>query len=84
VASVETLDLILLDVMMPEMNGYETCAALKENEVTKGVPIIFVSAGVSAPILEQTVSLGANDYLPMPYKAADLKEKIDKLLAASG
>ena len=60
-------DLILLDVMMPEMDGYEVCRLLKQNPATQGVPVIFVTAKSNVVREEQGLRLGAVDYISKPF-----------------
>lgn len=59
-------DLILLDIMMPEMDGYEVCRRLKRNPATAGIPIIFLTAKVGAEDEEFGLSLGAVDFIHKP------------------
>lgn len=59
-------DLILLDVMMPEMDGYETCKRLKENPVTAEIPVIFLTAKSQVSDEEMGLRLGAVDYISKP------------------
>lgn len=59
-------DLILLDVMMPEMDGFEVCRRLKENPVTRDVPVIFLTAKTEVSDEEQGFSLGAVDFIHKP------------------
>lgn len=69
-------DLVLLDIMMPQMNGYEVCSRLKANPETACIPIIFITA------MDETVSktrgfeLGAVDYITKPFHAAEVKARI--------
>lgn len=60
-------DLILLDVMMPEMDGYETCQRLKANSVSREIPVIFLTAKVEAEDEEKGLKLGAVDYIQKPF-----------------
>lgn len=60
-------DLILLDVMMPEMDGYEVCRRLKQSPETKNVPVIFVTAKSDAVDEEYGLKLGAVDYIAKPF-----------------
>lgn len=62
----EKPDLILLDVMMPQMSGFETIARLKDNPDTKDIPVIFVTAKHEKVDQEQGLQLGAVDYLTKP------------------
>ncbi len=69
-ANAPTPDLILLDIMMPEMDGYEVLARLKGNPVTRDIPVIFVTAMDSSESEEQGLALGAVDYISKPIKPA--------------
>ena len=59
-------DLILLDIMMPEMDGYEVCAQLKTNPITRDIPVIFVTAKSEAEDEQRGFELGAVDYITKP------------------
>lgn len=61
-------DLILLDVMMPEMDGYQLLARLKENPLTRDIPVIFVTAKDRAEDEERGLEMGAADYITKPIK----------------
>ena len=63
-------DLILLDVIMPEMDGYEVCKRLKDDEVTRDIPVIFVSSLDTQQEEHQGLTLGAIDYFTKPINAA--------------
>ena len=67
-AKTEKPDLILLDVMMPGMDGYEVCRHLKENPTTRGIPIIFITAKNEVADQARGFSLGAVDYIPKPFE----------------
>ena len=69
-------DLILLDVMMPEMDGYEVCRRLKQNPVTQGIPVIFVTARNDITDEEQGLRLGAMDYIVKPFRLAVVKARV--------
>jgi len=71
-------DLILLDVMMPEMDGYEVCRRLKRNEKTNSIPVIFVTAMDSAEDEETGFNLGAVDYISKPFKPQKPDEPQDQ------
>lgn len=60
-------DLILLDIMMPEMNGYDVCKNLKENERTKDIPVIFITAMKEEGDEAKGFDLGAVDYITKPF-----------------
>lgn len=69
-------DLILLDIIMPGMNGYEVCAKLSENSATKDIPIIFVTGIHDEKSQEQGLKLGAIDYITKPYSLPIIKAKV--------
>ncbi len=69
-------DLILLDIMMPDINGYEVCRILKEQENTRDIPVIFITAMIEETNEVKGFSLGAVDYITKPFKPAILKRRI--------
>lgn len=69
-------DIVLLDVMMPKMDGYEVCAALKADPDTKDVPIIFVTAQGEGDDEEKGLSVGAVDYITKPFIPAVVKARV--------
>src|SRR6056297_2672090 len=69
-------DLILLDIMMPEMNGYEVCEQLRANPETRNIPIIFVTAMNEDEDEAEGLALGAVDYVLKPLKPELLKARI--------
>lgn len=70
------IDLILLDIMMPHMDGYDVCKELKNNNKTKSIPIIFVTAKDSDEDEEYGLNLGAIDYVTKPFNKAIVKLRI--------
>ncbi|MFK5894888.1 MAG: diguanylate cyclase [Pseudomonadota bacterium] len=72
----EKPDLILLDIMMPEMDGYEVCQHLKNNPLTKDIPIIFVTAKDSPKDEAYGLELGAIDYIAKPINVAVLNARV--------
>jgi putative two-component system response regulator len=70
------IDMILLDVMMPKMNGYQVCEALKSNAMTRNIPIIFVTAKSSAPDEKKGLALGAVDYIGKPVQPDIVKARV--------
>jgi two-component system alkaline phosphatase synthesis response regulator PhoP len=78
-------DLIVLDVMMPEMDGYEVCSELKGNQETAGIPVIMLTAVASqVPSTRYShydaMNLEAEDYLPKPASADEIQERVANLL----
>ena len=72
-------DLILLDFLMPEVNGFEVCKVLKDNEQTRHVPILAVTCLTKEDDIERIFASGADDYLPKPFKVEDLLAKVREL-----
>lgn len=70
-------DLILLDIMMPGMNGYEVCKKLKENERTREIPVMFITALTDEDDEEMGFALGAVDYIRKPFSMAIVKARIN-------
>lgn len=76
-----SFDLILLDVMMPQMDGFEVCRILKENPATKDIPIIFLTAKADSESLVKGFELGAVDYLTKPFKTQELLARVHTHIA---
>lgn len=76
----EKPDLILLDVMMPKLNGYQLCRELKKREETKGIPVIMLTARTQESDKFWGRDCGADAYLTKPYKPEELLDKIRSLL----
>ena len=72
----ETPSLILLDIQMPEMDGFETCKKIKANPITASIPIIFITALADAESIVQGFSLGAVDYITKPFKEKELLARV--------
>jgi len=79
-AEQERPDLILLDVMMPEMDGYETCRRLKANPATASIPIVFLSARAQQSEIQKGRSLGAIGYLVKPFDPMTLSDQLEEML----
>lgn len=75
-------DLILLDVMMPGMDGYEVCRQLKDNEGTRLIPIVFVTGHATEDEQQRGLGMGAAAYLSKPVVAQELLSIIGRLLPA--
>ncbi|PID57365.1 two-component system response regulator [candidate division KSB3 bacterium] len=69
-------DLILLDIMMPDMNGYEVCRQLKADETTRSIPIIFITALNNEGNEARGLELGAVDYITKPLKPAIIRSRV--------
>lgn len=72
----EKPDLILLDVIMPDMNGFEVLSALKESETTRGIPVIFITGLDSVGDEEKGFSLGAVDYITKPFHNSLVRARV--------
>lgn len=70
------IDLVLLDIEMPDINGYEVCKELKNNNKTKNLPIVFITAKNSEEDEEFALNLGAIDYITKPFSKAILKLRL--------
>jgi signal transduction histidine kinase len=73
-------DLILLDVMMPEMDGYETCRRLKADPKLRNIPVIFITAMTGSDAESVGLGLGAADYITKPVNVEIAKQRINNLL----
>ncbi|MGN1317599.1 MAG: response regulator [Lachnospirales bacterium] len=80
IAENEKVDLILLDLHMPQMDGYETAKILRENTNYKFTPIIALTADVVSGVEEKVMKSGMNDYISKPFKAEKLRNIIEKYL----
>src|SRR5246127_1258566 len=69
-------DLILLDVMMPEMDGYEVCSRLKADPATREIPVIFLTSQTSADDETYGFEVGAVDYVHKPFSPAVVKARV--------
>jgi len=71
-----TPDLILLDIMMPMMDGYEVCSRLKSNPETSSIPVIFITAVDDLTNVTKGFKLGAVDYITKPFRIAELQARV--------
>ncbi len=76
----ELPDLVLLDVMMPRMSGFEICKKLKSNEATKHIPVVMVTALGEPMDIERGLESGTDDYLAKPIIRQDLIDRVKSLL----
>lgn len=77
-------DLVLMDVRMPKMTGYEACKALKAQESTKDIPVVFLSAKGQENEITMGLELGAEEYFLKPFAPDQLTERVNKILAKYG
>ena len=80
-AAEEKPDLVLLDVMMPGMDGYEVCRRLKDNPATRDIPIIFITARSDEQDEERGFSVGAVDYIQKPFSGPIVRARVRSQLA---
>ena len=76
----ERPDLILLDVLMSDINGYDVCRQLKSDRATKNVPVIMISANGGSKSVLKARTAGANDYIVKPFNLPTLLSKLRKFL----
>ncbi len=74
-------DLILLDIMMPDMDGYEVCRRLKADERTKKIPVVFVTAKDEVDDRTDGYEIGGSDYITKPVDPARVLETAQRLLS---
>jgi DNA-binding response OmpR family regulator len=80
-AAAEKPDIILLDVMMPEMNGIEVCQQLKSNPETAKIPVIIISVKTSGEDIEAGKKAGADDYIVKPFEPSKLVEAVERFIS---
>jgi two-component system alkaline phosphatase synthesis response regulator PhoP len=73
-------DLILLDIMMPKLSGFEVCQKLKDDPATKGIMILMVTALNELGDIERAVNAGADDFLSKPVNKLELLKRVDNML----
>lgn len=73
-------DLILLDFLMPEINGFDVCTALRDNELTRSIPIMAVTCLTKEQDIQRVFECGADEYLAKPFKVDQLLEKVRELI----
>jgi CheY-like chemotaxis protein len=81
VASMEKPDLILMDIMMPKMDGYTSCYALKSEPSTRSIPVIMLTAIDLRLNLQLSKEIGADGYITKPFNSKDLLDNIAHFLA---
>jgi DNA-binding response OmpR family regulator len=73
-------DLILLDALIPEINGYIVVEALKQNDLSKNIPVVMMSAKAQLDDIKKAINLGAVDYLVKPFTPEELINKVNKYI----
>ena len=77
-------DLILLDVMMPKLSGFEVCQKLKGDEATKHIMILMVTALNELGDIERAIDAGTNDFLSKPVNKVELLKRVENMLQLKG
>lgn len=80
----EVPDLILLDVRMPRMTGYEACRLIKANPALRDVPVVFLSAKGQESEIQSGLDAGAEEYLLKPFSPAELTNRVRGILSRFG
>ena len=75
-------DIVILDVMMPEMDGYEVCRLLKSDALTAGIPVVFVSGHTDEAERQKGLALGAADFISKPIDPEIVRETVRRVLGA--
>jgi putative two-component system response regulator len=78
---VPNIDLVLLDIVMPDINGYDVCQNLKGNPSTKNIPVIFISASTQDKDKARGFEVGASDYIIKPIDIKVLLSKVESILS---
>jgi len=73
-------DLVLLDIMMPKLSGFEVCEELKKNPATRGIMILMVTALNELGDIERAVNAGCDDFLSKPINKLELLKRVDNML----
>lgn len=76
----EVPDLIVLDIMMPNVDGYEVCKYVKNTTEYKNIKVIFLSAKTKQSDIDKGFSLGADDYMVKPFSTKELVKRVKQLL----
>jgi putative two-component system response regulator len=77
------IDLVLLDIMMPDMDGYEVCKKAKSNHLTKDIPIIFITAKIDDESIEKAYDVGGIDFIGKPFSPREVISRVSAHLALS-
>lgn len=77
-------DLIMMDVRMPKMTGYEACRQIKQIEELKNVPVVFLSAKGQDEEVQTGIEAGAVDYILKPFAPEDLARRVSEILKQNG
>ena len=84
VLSREDIDLVVLDLMMPVMDGYETCRRIRAGQPTASIPVIMLTARAQAADMQEGFLQGANDYVVKPFSPRELLSRVRSTLVRNG
>lgn len=73
-------DLVLLDVFMPGMDGFEVCRRLRAVEATRQTPVMFLTGQAEVANVEQAIAVGGTDYMSKPFVASELRRRVQTLV----
>ncbi len=76
VIAIETFDAVILDIMMPEVDGYEVLRQIRGRQATAALPVIFLTAKSTPADIEKGLAMGANYYMTKPFSGLDLVRKV--------
>jgi DNA-binding response OmpR family regulator len=76
-------DLVILDLMLPKLHGFEVCRMLKTSPSTRHIPVFMLTAMASTENKVQAFSLGANEYMTKPFAMSELLARVKSMIAAS-
>jgi CheY-like chemotaxis protein len=80
--AVERPDLVLMDLVMPDLSGLDVVRALREREETRGIPVVVVTVRGDAHSRDEAMRIGCQDYLTKPVTAAELRARLERHLGA--
>ena len=79
-ASTQRFDCIMLDIMMPDLDGFEVCKQLKSSHFTASIPVVFISALIDEPSRQQGYDVGGDAFITKPFRFDDLFHTVDELI----
>jgi CheY-like chemotaxis protein len=80
-ATAEHPDLVILDIMMPRLDGYQACEQLKAEAATKDIPVVFLSAKAQQSDIEKGKTYGVEEYLTKPFDPTELLDVVERLVS---
>lgn len=76
----EKVDLVLLDILMPGIDGYETCRRIKAQPELSAIPVVFITAETTPEAIDKAYEIGAVDYINKPFKPREVMVRVDNHL----